>query len=154
MVEHGDDYRTPERGVCPQAAAPIFFIVDGKAQLRENAQILEQGLARRRGLLNGLEDDDRVRRADAIDGFARYVALLRNASDQSGRRPVARYSFKLVFPDGRWTVAEKQLADEPHLGDVVSFEDGGAWRVSDSQLVWPRPSRQPRREVFVCAPAA
>ena len=128
--------------------------VDGKAQLRENAEILEEGLARRRGALHALEDDARARRIDAMDGFARYVALLRNASDQNDHPPVARYWFKLVFPDGRWTVAEKQLTDEPHLGDVLSFAEGGDWRVRDSQFVWPRPTRQPRREVFVCAPAA
>jgi hypothetical protein len=137
----------------PPVSAADHWDVDGKAQLRENAETLEQGLSRRRGSLQALDGEDRARRAEAIEGLARYVELLRSAGDEEGRR-AARYWFKLVFPDGRWTVAEKQLPAEPHLGDVLAFGDGAPWRVSDSQLVWPRPNRQPRREVFVCAPAA
>ena len=127
--------------------------MDGQSQLRANAELLEQGLARRRDALEGLDVEHRSRRAEAIDGISHYVALLRKATEQSGGLPI-RYCFKLEFPDGRWTVAEKLLPAEPHVGDVVRFDEGETWRVRDSQLVWPRPQRLPRREVFVCALAA
>ncbi len=65
----------------------------------------------------------------------------------------ALYTFKLVFPDGSWSVGEKQLPDPPNQGDVVVFEEYGDWRVEGQQLVGVRPAGKPPRELFVCAPA-
>ncbi len=124
-------------------------------QLSLNADELELALDRtRRGLRQVEDDDHRVRRAEAIDGLSRYVALLREAP--GGGRGARRwaFSFKLEFPDGRWDVEEKELPAPPRLGDVISFEGRGSWRVRNSALVRPRPARKPAREFFVCAPAA
>ena len=70
-----------------------------------------------------------------------------------GGEPV-RYSFKLVFPDGRWSVGEKQLPDPPSQGDVVDFDGYGDWRIEGQQRVGVRPAGKAPREFFVCAPAA
>lgn len=123
-------------------------------RLRENADRLEQALdATRRELADVATGEQRARRASAIDQAAQYVALLREASEQ-GTRPRGPFWFKLVFPDGRWNVAERVLDAAPRVGDVVSFDDGSRWRVRDSQLVKPRPAQKPPREFFVCALAA
>jgi hypothetical protein len=68
-------------------------------------------------------------------------------------RNLIRYCFKLVFPDGRWSIDEKQLLSAPHEGDVLDFA-GGDWRIQGSQRVGVRPAGKPPREFFVCAPAA
>jgi hypothetical protein len=68
-------------------------------------------------------------------------------------KPVC-YSFKLVFPDGRWSIDEKQLTDPPNEGDVVVFEGYGGWRVEGQQHVGVRPAGKAPRSFFVCAPAA
>ena len=66
----------------------------------------------------------------------------------------ALYTFKLVFPDGRWWVGEKQLPDPPSQGDVVDFDGYGDWRIEGQQRVGVRPAGKAPREFFVCAPAA
>jgi hypothetical protein len=68
-------------------------------------------------------------------------------------RNLIRYCFKLVFPDGRWSIDEKQLPAAPHAGDVLDFAGFGDWRIEGSQRVGVRPSGKPPREFFVCAPA-
>ena len=69
-------------------------------------------------------------------------------------RNLIRYCFKLVFPDGRWSIDEKQLSAAPHEGDVLDFAGYGDWRIQGSQRVGVRPAGKPPREFFVCAPAA
>jgi hypothetical protein len=64
------------------------------------------------------------------------------------------YCFKLVFPDGRWSVDEKQLATPPQEGDVLDFPGYGGWRIQGSQRVGVRPAGKPQREFYICAPAA
>jgi hypothetical protein len=82
-----------------------------------------------------------------------YTNLLREPSP-SATRNAFRYCFKLVFPDGRWSVDEKQLAQAPQDGDVVHFAGYGDWRVQGIQRVMPRPAGKPAREFLVCAPAS
>ena len=48
--------------------------------------------------------------AQALELIEQYTLLLREPVPASTRRNPARYCFKLVFPDGRWSVDEKQLA--------------------------------------------
>jgi hypothetical protein len=62
------------------------------------------------------------------------------------------YWFQLTFPDGRWTVQEKQLPAPPETGDLVDLGADGCWHVRDSRLVPVRPSGKPAREFFVCRP--
>jgi len=69
------------------------------------------------------------------------------------RNPV-RYCFKLVFPDGRWSIDEKNLTSPPTEGDVVAFDGYGDWRIQGSELVGAKPAGKRSREFFVCAPAA
>lgn len=116
-----------------------------------NADRLESFVAAGRGALRGLtEDDDRARRNAAIDGFARYAQLLREAA--AAARP-ARYAFKLEFPDGRWDLAEQELATEPRVGDLVWFE-GSPWQILGHREVPARPSKAPAHSFLACAPAA
>jgi hypothetical protein len=120
-----------------------------------NADVLERALAEGRASLVGLEsDDERQRRADALLHIEGYMALLREPTAQYMQREPVRYSFKLVFPDGRWSIDEKQLSDRPAAGDVVVFEGSGGWRIESQQQVHVRPAGKPPREFFVCAPAA
>jgi hypothetical protein len=81
-----------------------------------------------------------------MERVGNYVGLLRAA--EAG--PM-NFSFKLELQDGRWDIAEKNLTAAPRVGDVLSLA-GRQWRVRASQLVRPRPSGRPAREVFVCAP--
>lgn len=123
-------------------------------RLSQNADQLDEALAAtRRTLAEVTAGEQRARRASAIDQAAQYVALLRAAGEQGAHKPVP-FWFKLVFPDGRWNVAERLLDSAPRVGDVVCFDDGRCWRVRDSQVVMPRPARKPAREFFVCALAA
>jgi hypothetical protein len=119
-----------------------------------NAEALERALARRRRELDTLggDDDQRERHAHALALMEGYTSLLREPSP-SATRNAFRYAFKLVFPDGRWSVDEKQLAQAPQDGDVVHFAGYGDWRVQGKQSVMPRPSGKPAREFLVCAPA-
>ena len=70
------------------------------------------------------------------------------------KRNADGYFFKLVFPDGRWCIDEKQLAAAPREGDVLDFEGYGDWRIQSSESVGVKPAGKPPREFFVCAPAA
>ncbi len=119
-----------------------------------NAEALERALARRRRELQQLggDDDQRERRAQALTLMEGYTSLLREPSP-SATRNAFRYCFKLVFPDGRWSVDEKQLAQAPQDGDVVHFAGYGDWRVQGTQRVMPRPAGKPARDFLVCAPA-
>ena len=119
-----------------------------------NAEALERVLRASRRSLDAIGgDDDRQRRAEALAHIEGYMALLRETTGQVMHEP-ALYSFKLVFPDGRWSVDEKQLTDPPAEGDVVTFEGYGGWRIEGQQHVGARPAGKPPRSFFVCAPAA
>jgi len=116
-----------------------------------NAERLDRFVeAGRDGLGRMSEDDERARRGAAIDGFARYAQLLREAA--AGSRP-ARYAFKLEFPDGRWDLAEQELANEPRVGDLVWF-DGSPWQILGHRRVPRRPSKAAPHTFLACAPAA
>jgi hypothetical protein len=116
-----------------------------------NAERLETFVEAGRGALGRLsEDDDRSRRCAAIEGFARYAQLLREAA--ASTRP-GRYAFKLEFPDGRWDLAEQELSNEPRVGDLVWFE-GSPWQILGHREVPSRPSKAPPHSFLACAPAA
>jgi hypothetical protein len=121
---------------------------------RANAEALERALAARREALGSIEGDaERERRAGALAAFEGYTALLREPVPQEPGRNQIRYCFKLVFPDGRWSIDEKQLRSVPRAGDVVGFDGAGHWRVEGAQRVGVRPAGKPPRTFFVCAPA-
>jgi hypothetical protein len=120
-----------------------------------NADALERALSASRQMLGSLgSDDERQRRLDALAHIEGYMALLREPTTQYMLREPVRYSFKLVFPDGRWAIDEMQLADRPVAGDVLEFENFGGWRIEGEQRVGVKPAGKPPREFFVCAPAA
>jgi hypothetical protein len=120
-----------------------------------NADALERALVLSRSTIPALEtDDDRQRRAGALLHIEGYMALLREPTSQTMHGEPVRYSFKLVFPDGRWSIDEKQLLGRPSQGDVVVFEGTGGWRIEGQQQVGVRPAGKAPREFFVCAPAA
>jgi hypothetical protein len=94
--------------------------------LKANADALERALAARRLELCGIvEDDERDRRADALSLIEEYTALLRIPAVHAAVRNPVRYCFKLVFPDGRWSISEKSLTSPPSEGDVVVFDGYG-----------------------------
>jgi len=137
--------------------------VDSDAQPRKNADELEEALSRKRRALSEVTDDEqRLRREEAIEQLMTYVALLRDAAscevtlqgEIDHGRSLSRFWFKLELEDRRWNVEEKKLTIAPRIGDVLSFDDGSRWRVRASQFVRPRPARKPEREFFVCEPAA
>jgi hypothetical protein len=137
--------------------------VKSDPQSRLSADQLDSALAHEREGLADLENEEqRVRREQAIEQMATYVSMLRDtttsASLAAAYGPDGRlrqhFSFKLEFADGRWNVDEKDLDTAPQIGDIISFDDGRPWRVSASQLVRARPTRKPVREFFVCAPIA
>jgi hypothetical protein len=120
-----------------------------------NAEALERALlACRQGLDAIATDAERQRRADALSHIEGYMALLREPTSQVMHHSPVRYDFKLVFPDGRWSIDEKQLVDPPSEGDVVVFEGHGGWRIEGQQHVGVRPAGKAPRSFFVCAPAA
>lgn len=122
---------------------------------KANADALERVLAaRRRDLRQIPEDDERDRRAEALSLIEGYTALLREPAFPPRLRNPGRYCFKLVFPDGRWSIDEKQLASPPSEGDVLGFEGYGDWCIQRSESVGAKPAGKPPREFFVCAPAA
>jgi len=132
-----------------------MMTIDVGELAKANADVLERALeARRRDLRRMPEDDERRRRAEALSLIEGYPALLREPALPSRLRNPVRYCFKLVLPDGRWSVNEKQLASPPSKGDVVGFEGCGDWRIQGSQSVGVKPAGKPPREFFVCAPAA
>ena len=66
---------------------------------------------------------------------------------------IRQYWFKLEFPDGRWSVQEKQLPIAPDAGDQVDLGADGRWQVCSSRFVPVHPSGHPPRHFFVCKPA-
>jgi hypothetical protein len=119
-----------------------------------NADALDRVLARQRQTLGCISADGECQHhAQALALMERYAGLLREPIHAPASP--GRYWFKLVFPDGRWSVDEKQLADRPHDGDVVAFDAHGIWQVQiGTQRVMPRPAGKPPREFLICAPAA
>ncbi len=79
--------------------------------------------------------------------------LAKTNADTLGRALAAR-RLELVFPDGRWSIDEKQLCSPPSEGDVVVFDGYGDWRIQGSERVGAKPRGKRSREFFVCAPAA
>jgi hypothetical protein len=131
----------------------MTIVVEGELAGR-NAEALERVLsASRQGLEAIGTDAERQRRSDALAHIEGYTALLREPTYQVMPEPV-RYSFKLVFPDGRWSIDEKRLSNPPAEGDVVVFEGYGGWRIEGQQHVGARPAGKPPRSFFVCAQAA
>jgi hypothetical protein len=119
-----------------------------------NADTLDRALKARRLDLQGVDQEERERREFALAAIEGYTALLREPIEPAPSLNLIRYCFKLVFPDGRWSVDEKQLSAAPHEGDVLDFAGSGDWRIQGSQRVGVRPAGKPPREFFVCAPAA
>jgi hypothetical protein len=121
--------------------------VEPNRHMSLNADQLEWSLLQQRAALSEITDEEqRSRRSEAINSVGNYVGLLRAAESLP-----TNFSFKLELNDGRWDIAEKHLTAPPRVGDVLSLA-GQRWRVRASQLVRPRPSGRPAREVFVCAP--
>jgi len=122
---------------------------------KENLAALERALAARRLALDAIEGDvERERRAGALAAFEGYTALLREPQGPGPTRDLIRYCFKLVFPDGRWSLDEKHLAAAPREGDVLDFDGIGNWRIQGAQRVRVKPAGKPPRTFFVCAPVA
>jgi hypothetical protein len=120
---------------------------------RANADALERALAARRDALTSIDGDaERERRASALAAFEGYTALLREPVEPTPSRNPIRYCFKLVFPDGRWSIDEKQFASTPRAGDVIGFDGFGNWRIEGAQRVGVKPAGKPPRTFFVCAP--
>ena len=119
-----------------------------------NADALDRVLAARRLDLDAIDPEARARRESALLAVEGYAALLREPVAQTPSRNPIRYCFKLVFPDGRWSIDEKQLAAAPREGDVIEIEGYGGWRIQGSQRVGVKPAGKAPREFFVCAPAA
>jgi hypothetical protein len=118
-----------------------------------NADTLDRALRATRSGLQGFDQEERERREFALAAIEGYTALLREPMEAPPSRNLIRCCFKLVFPDGRWSIDEKQLSAAPHEGDVLDFA-GGDWRIEGSERVGVRPAGKPPREFFVCAPAA
>ena len=119
-----------------------------------NADTLERALQARRRALQGVAQEERERHEFALAAIEGYTALLREPMEAAPSRNLMNYCFKLVFPDGRWSIDEKQLPAAPNEGDVLGFAGYGDWRIEGSQRVGVRPAGKPPREFFVCAPAA
>src|SRR3954453_24269946 len=85
-----------------------------------NADALEHALSLSRLTLADLgSDDERQRRVDALAHIEGYMELLREPTAQYMLGEPVRYSFKLVFPDGRSVSEEKQLVNRPHSWGAV-----------------------------------
>jgi hypothetical protein len=120
-----------------------------------NLDALERALGARTEALASIEsDDERERRAAALAAFEGYTALLREPNRPAPSRNLIRYAFKLVFPDGRWSVDERELPSAPREGDVLGFDGIGQWRIHGAQRVRVKPSGKPPRTFFVCSPVA
>jgi hypothetical protein len=118
-----------------------------------NLDALERALSERRKALPGIaSDDERERRAAALSAFEGYTALLREPTRPAPSRNPIRYAFKLVFPDGRWSVDERELTAAPREGDVLGFDGIGDWRIQGAQRVRVKPAGKPSRTFFVCSP--
>jgi hypothetical protein len=117
-----------------------------------NLEALERALSDRRLALAGIEnEDERERRAAALSAIEGYTALLREPTRPAPCNAI-RYAFKLVFPDGRWSVDERELTAAPREGDVLGFDGIGNWRIQGAQRVRVKPSGKPPRTFFVCSP--
>src|SRR5262245_31163967 len=93
-----------------------------------NADALEHALSVGRLTLHELaSEDERERRLEALSHIEGYMELLREPTVETMLGEPRRYSFKLVFPDGRWAIDEIELAGRPHAGDVVEFDNFGGW---------------------------
>ena len=119
-----------------------------------NADTLDRALTARRRDLHAVDPEMRERREFALAAIEGYAALLREPMEPAPSSRLIRYCFKLVFPDGRWSIDEKHLPAAPHEGDVLEFAKYGDWRIQGSQQVGVRPAGKPPRQFFVCAPAA
>jgi hypothetical protein len=118
-----------------------------------NLDALERALIARRQALPEIEsEDERERRAAALAAFEGYTALLRDPTEPATSRNLIRYAFKLVFPDGRWSVDERELTAAPREGDVLGFDGIGEWRINGAQRVRVKPAGKPPRTFFVCSP--
>jgi hypothetical protein len=143
----------PRLGEAGRAQSIDDMIVDAD-NVKANAEALGRALALRRSELGRIaEDEERTRRGQALELIERYTVLLSEPVPTSRQPNPARYSFKLVFPDGRWSVDEKRLPIAPREGDVVAIDGFGDWRIQGSERVGARPAGKPPREFFVCAPA-
>ena len=122
---------------------------------KANLAALERALEARRAALDGIDgEDERERRAAALSAFEGYTALLREPAQPAPTRNPIRYCFKLVFPDGRWSIDEMQLPAAPREGDVLGFEGIGRWRIQGAQRVGVKPAGKPPKTFFVCSPVA
>ena len=128
-----------------------------------NADQFDRVLASQRRALENTASGEQSVSSEAVGHLEAYASLLRGvipapasaeASPDAERHGPHRYMFVLEFPDGRWDVAERQLEMVPCAGDEVSFDDGRLWRIRETRLVRPTPSRKPTRQMFVCATAA
>ena len=120
-----------------------------------NLDALERALSARRAALPSIEsEDERERRAAALTAFEGYTELLREPNPSAAGRNPIRYAFKLVFPDGRWSVDERELLAAPREGDVLGFDGIGDWRIQRAQRVGVKPAGKPPRTFFVCSPVA
>ena len=118
-----------------------------------NVDALERALNARRAALQSIEsEDERARRAAALSAFEGYTELLREPNRPAASRNPIRYAFKLVFPDGRWSVDERELTEAPREGDVLGFHGIGEWRIRGAQRVRVKPAGKPPRTFFVCSP--
>ena len=127
--------------------------VVGPDHAAANLDALERALRERRKALPGIESaDERERRAAALSAFEGYTALLREPTRPVPSRNPIRYAFKLVFPDGRWSVDERELSAAPREGDVLGFDGIGDWRIQGAQRVRVKPAGKPPRTFFVCSP--
>ena len=118
-----------------------------------NLDALERALRERRKALPGIEsEDERERRAAALSAFEGYTELLREPTRPAPSRNPIRYAFKLVFPDGRWSVDERELSAAPREGDVLGFDGIGDWRIQGAQRVRVKPAGKPPQTFFVCSP--
>ncbi len=125
--------------------------------MSDSWQHLESALERARQGLAELDDAERTRHESALDHFAAYVGLLREATlerapGQGDPQSPATYWLKLEFADGRWTVDHRALPAPPELGDVFAVDDR-RWQVRRREFVKPRPAQEPLREMLVCVPA-
>src|SRR4051794_22759941 len=101
-TRHRDLQRSPDHHFQPA--------ITTLGEAKRAALALEQALRLSRRTLADLEsDDERRRRIDAL-AHIRGIHEAPGGADCSVMlgEPV-RYSFKLVFPDGRWAIDEKQL---------------------------------------------
>jgi len=127
--------------------------VVGPDHTAANLEALERALRVCREALPSIEsEDERERRAAALSAFEGYTALLREPNRPAPSRNAIRYAFKLVFPDGRWSVDEQELPAAPREGDVLGFDGIGTWRIRGAQRVRVKPSGKPPRTFFVCSP--